>query len=356
MPTSLPALSQRSFGNLPDGRAVIEYTLDNGAGLTLSAINLGGIVTAIRVPDREGQCANVVLGFTQLSDYVDRNPHFGTIVGRYANRIAGRCFEIAGQKHTLSANDGPNTLHGGARGFGSRWWNIEAQQPGADGSVALRLDRISPDGEEGFPGQLNVSVTYTLNQQQEWRGDYLASCDRATVTILSHLDYFNLAGTGSALGHELTLAASRYLTVDQHLIPLAPYDVEGTPFDFRQSAVVETRIRNADEQLALARGYDHSWILDRMGPGLQFAARLRDRASGRVLEVATTEPAMQFYSGNFLDGSLPGSAGKLYRQGDGLCLEPQHFPDAPNRPDFASTVLRPGEIFTSSTVYRFGVD
>ncbi len=353
---SSSSIKYRSFGTLPDGKAVTEYTLDNGGGLSLSAINLGGIVTAIRVPDRHRQSANVVLGFAQLSDYVERNPHFGTIVGRYANRIAGGRFELDGGLQRLPVNDGPNTLHGGVRGFGARWWNIELQPIAADGSVSLRLERISPDGEEGFPGALKVSVTYTLNSRQEWRVDYHASCDCATVINLSHHDYFNLAGAGSALGHELTLAASRYTTVDRYLIPVEVCGVEGTPFDFRRPAIVEARIRDGHAQLALARGYDHNWIIDRTGPGLQLAARLRDRASGRVLEVETTEPAMQFYSGNFLDGTLPGSGGRLYRQGDGLCLEPQHCPDAPNRPDFASTVLRPGEVFTSSTIYRFGVD
>ena len=355
MARPLPTLHRRHFGTLADGRVVEEYTLDNGTGLTLSAINLGGIVTAIRVPDRQGHVANVVLGFAKLADYVERNPHFGTIVGRYANRIASGRFDLDGHRHVLPTNDGKNVLHGGVRGFGARWWNATPEPPAADGSVALRLDRVSPDGEEGFPGRLDVSVRYTLTASQEWRIDYRATCDRATVVNLSHHDYFNLAGAGSALGHELTLPASRYTTVDRHLVPVAVADVTGTPFDFRQSTPVAARIRDGAPQLALAHGYDHNWILDRPGPGLQFAARLRHRKSGRVLEIETTEPAMQFYSGNFLDGSLVGTGGALYRQGDGLCLEPQHFPDSPNRSDFPSTVLRPGAVFTSTTVYRFGV-
>lgn len=355
MARPLPTLQRRHVGTLADGRIVEEYTLDNGTGLALSAINLGGIVTAIRVPDRQGHVANVVLGFSRLADYVERNPHFGTIVGRYANRIANGRFELDGHQHVLPTNDGPNVLHGGARGFGARWWEATPEPPAADGSVGLRLDRVSADGEEGFPGRLDVSVRYTLTASREWRVDYRATCDRATVVNLSHHDYFNLAGMGSALDHELTLAASRYTTIDRHLVPVAVVDVEGTPFDFRQPIPVAARIRKGDAQLALARGYDHNWILDRPGPGLQFAARLHQRTSGRVLEIETTEPAMQFYSGNFLDGSLLGQGGALYRQGDGLCLEPQHFPDSPNRPDFPSTVLRPGEVFTSCTVYRFGV-
>ena len=329
--------------------------LDNGNGLALSAINLGGIVTAIRVPDRHGTHGNVVLGFAQLADYDERNPHFGTIVGRYANRIAGGRFELDGHTHVLPINEGTNTLHGGLQGFGARWWDATPEPPAAEGSVALRFDRVSPSGEEGFPGRLDVSVRYTLSARNEWRVDYRATCDRATVVSLSHHIYFNLAGAGSALGHELSLRASRYTTVDRHLLPVAVADVDGTPFDFRQPTPVAARVRSADPQLALARGYDHNWLLDRPGPGLQLAARLLDRDSGRMLEIETTEPAMQFYSGNFLDGSLLGAGGALYRQGDGLCPEPQHSPDSPNRPDFPSTVLRPDEVYASSTVYRFGV-
>lgn len=355
MPTSAPSLRQRPFGTLPDGSPVDEYLLDNGRGMTLGVINLGGIVTAIHTLDRYGRSANVVLGFRDLSDYVERSPHFGTIVGRYANRIARGRFTLDGRTHALPLNDGNNTLHGGACGFGARWWRISPVPASEDGSVGVRLERVSPDGEENFPGELKVCVQYTLNQRQEWHVDYRATCDAPTVVNLSHHDYFNLAGEGSALEHELTLAASRYTAVDRELIPVALSNVQDTPFDFREPVAVGARIRQVHAQLALARGYDHSWVLDRGAPGLQFAARLQHRASGRVLEIETTEPAMQFYSGNFLDGSLPGSGGSLYRQGDGVCLEPQHYPDAPNRPDFPSTTLRPGETFSSHTVYRFGV-
>ena len=357
-------IRQRHFGTLPDGRSVHEYTLDNGRGMGLNAIDLGGIVTALHVPDRHGHTANVVLGFDALADYVERNPHFGTIVGRYANRIAGARFVLDGEAHTLPANDGPNILHGGAKGFGTRWWNVTPEPQATDGNVALLLQRTSADGEEGFPGALHVAVRYTLTQKQEWRVDYRATCDRATVVNLSHHAYFNLAGSGTALGHRLTLAASRYTSIDRHLIPVAVVDVEGTAFDFREGRRIDERIRNIDPQLALARGYDHNWLLDRGSDHAgdreraklepRFAARLEDEASGRFLERETTEPAMQFYSGNFPDGSLPGSNGTLLRQGDGVCLEPQHCPDAPNRADFESTVLRPGEVYSSSTVYRFG--
>ena len=346
-------IRQREFGVLPEGRTVCEYVLDNGAGMTLRAINFGGIVTALHVPDKHGHSANVVLGFPALDDYVERNPHFGTIVGRCANRIAGGRFVLDGQVHSLARNDGPNTLHGGACGFGARWWDATAAPPADDGSVTLRFAYTSADGEEGFPGRLDVSVCYTLSVDNEWRIDYRATCDRATVVNLSHHDYFNLAGSGSALGQRLTLAASRFTTIDRHLIPVALQSVTGTPFDFRAPTRIDERIRVNDAQLRLAQGYDHNWVLDRTEPGLCLAARLQDDASGRILEIETTEPAMQFYSGNFLSGSLAGSGGTLYRQGDGVCLEPQHYPDAANRPDFPSVVLRPGEVFASTTVYRF---
>ncbi|MEP6791733.1 MAG: aldose epimerase family protein [Ramlibacter sp.] len=353
--TRAATITHREFGRLPNGQAVDEYTLTNADGLSLSAINLGGIVTAVRVPDRAGRFGNVVLGFTGLADYVERNPHFGTIVGRYANRIARGQLVLDGKAYQLGLNDGPNTLHGGSGGFGTRWWKAAAEPPDADGSVALRLDYRSEDGEEGFPGRMDVTVRYKLTAANEWRVDYRATCESPTVINLSHHDYFNLAGSGSALRQRLTLAASRYTPVDAGLIPAEVAPVDGTPFDFRKARVIEDRVREGDPQLALARGYDHNWILDRDGDGLCFAARLQDDSSGRVLDMSTTEPAIQFYSGNFLDGTLRGSGGAMVRQGDGVCLEPQHFPDSPNRPEFPSTQLRPGEVFASATVYRFSV-
>lgn len=331
---------------------VREYTLDNGAGLVLTAINLGGIVTALRVPDRHGVSANVVLGLPTLADYETRNRHFGTIVGRYGNRIAHGRLVLDGTSYQLATNDGPHSLHGGPAGFGSRWWDITPLPPADDGSAALELRLTSEDGDQGYPGRLDATVRYTLTRANEWRIDYTARCDRSTVVNLTHHDYFNLAGGGSALGHRLTIAASRYCAVDAGLIPEGIADVAGTPFDFREPTVIGERIRELHPQLLRARGYDHNWVLDG-GAGLHFAARLEDPASGRVLEIATTEPGLQFYSGNFLDGSLPGATGQAIRQGDGLCLETQHFPDSPNRPEFPSTVLRPGETWSSTTVHRF---
>lgn len=349
----------REAGRLPDGRVVHEYTLSNPHGLSMTVLTLGGIVSALHVPDAAGRAANVVLGFDNLDDYVHRNPAFGIIVGRYGNRIAGASFTLDGHTHALSRNDGLNCLHGGAEGFGHRLWQAEPDAPRADEAAALRLRYTSPDGEMGFPGTLQVSVRYALGAaENRWRIDYEATTDRATVVNLTHHSYFNLAGEGSALGHRLQLPASRYSEVDAHLIPLCHVPVAGTPFDFREPTVIEARIRQAHPQLLLARGYDHNWLLD--GPpdadGLRPAARLHDPASGRRMDVLTTEPAVQFYSGNFLDGSLAGPGGRIYRQGDGLCLETQHNPDSPHHEasdDWPSTVLRPGQVWRSSTIHRF---
>ena len=352
------AISRRDFGRLTDGRTVHEYTLDNGAGLMLRAINLGGIVTALEVPGRDGSAGNVVLGFAALADYETRNPHFGTIVGRHANRIANGRFMLDGESFQLQRNDGAHSLHGGPGGFGTRWWDVEPLPVAADGSVAIDLSLVSEHGDQGYPGRLEVRVRYTLTSRSEWRIDYRAQCDRSTVVNLTHHDYFNLAGGGSVLGHRLQIASSRYCAVDAGLIPEALVEVEGTPFDFRTPTPIGARIRQLHPQLLRARGYDHNWAVDAWdaaAPALRFAARLEDPASGRTMDIETTEPGLQFYSGNFLDGTLPGSSGLALRQGDGLCLETQHFPDAPNQHAFASTVLRPGETRTSTTLHRFGI-
>lgn len=355
---SEPMTAVRLYGHLEDGTAVHEYTLDNGRGLLLRAINVGGIVTELHCPDRDGRRANVVLGFGGLADYVERNPNFGTLVGRFGNRIAGGRFMLDGQAHQLALNDGAsdgaNALHGGPGGFGKRWWAIQPLPPQPDGSVALELSLSSDDGDEHYPGRLEVTVRYTLTPADEWRIDYRATTSRATVVNLTHHGYYNLAGSGSALDHTLQLNASRFLPVDARLIPNGIAEVDGTPFDFREPARIGTRIRAGAPQMLLARGVDHCFVLDRHGrDGLVPAARLRDPASGRVMEIATTEPGIQFYSGNLLDGRLRGAHGQAYRQGDGVCLETQHFPDSPNRPEFPSTVLRPGATFQSTTVHRF---
>ena len=344
----------RPYGRLVDGREVVEHTLDNGRGLVLKAINLGGIVTSLCCPDRAGRSADVVLGFDSLADYAERNPNFGTLVGRYGNRIRDGRFELDGEVHALARNDGANALHGGPGGFGKRWWSIAPLPLQGDGSVALELSLTSEDGDEHYPGRLDVTVRYTLTPANEWRIDYRATTSRPTVVNLTHHAYWNLAGGGSALDHELTLNASFFLPVDAGLIPTGVAEVDGTPFDFREPTPIGARIRSGDPQLLLARGYDHCYAIDRGGRrDLVDAVRLRDPDSGRVLEIATTEPGVQLYSGNFLDGRLRGAQGRVYRQSDGVCLETQHYPDSPNHPEFPSTVLRPGETFQSTTVHRF---
>jgi aldose 1-epimerase len=351
-----PRITKRRYGELTDGRTVDEYTLDNGRGLSLCAINFGGIVTALNVPDREGDTANVVLGLPDLHGYETRNPNMGTLVGRYANRIAGGRFELDGETFELPRNNGTNTLHGGPVGFGKRWWDIAPLPLADDGSVAIELSLDSADGDQGFPGRLHTTVSYTLTPQDEWRIDYAATTDRATVVNLSQHAYFNLAGQGSILDHRLQIVAARYCPVDANLIPLGIEAVEGTPFDFRAMTQIGARIRAAHPQILLARGYDHNWVLDpAAGAGLRLVARVEEPHSGRAMQVHTDQPGLQFYSGNFLDGTLAGANGQAVRQGDGLCLETQHFPDSPNRSDFPSTVLRPGERYASTTVYRFGL-
>ena len=355
--TTHPAvqLHQRAYGHLPDGRVVHEITLSHG-GLVLSLITLGGIVTSLWAPDADGVAANVVCGFDNLDDYVHRNPFFGVIVGRYANRIARGELVIDGQTHALDRNNGSNCLHGGGAGFGTQLWEVvDAREHDAVlRGPAVTLRHVSADGEQGFPGQVDTRVTYSLGADRTWRVDYAATTDRATVVNLSHHDYFNLAAHGSALGHVLTLPASRYNPVDADLIPTGIASVEGTPFDFRAPTPIGARIGDSHPQLALGGGYDHNWILDdaRIGT-LRLAARLEDPVSGRAMTLHTTEPALQFYSGNFLDGTLTGPGGEAYARGSAICLEPQHSPDSPHHDDWPSTVLRPGQTYRSSSVYTF---
>lgn len=344
-------VTPRPFGTLPDGRAVTEYTLDAGGPVTLSALDLGGIVTAVRCPDRNGRVANVVLGLADLHDHLLRNRNFGTLVGRFANRIAGGRFVLDGTTHTLPLNDGPNTLHGGPDGFGGRLWQAA---PAADGSAALDLSLVSEHGDQGFPGRLEVRVRYTLTAGGEWRIDYHATTDRPTLVHLTHHAYWNLAGGGSAMDHRLTLPASRYAPVDEARIPSVLAPVDDTPFDFRAGRVLDEHLRAPHEQIRRGRGYDHFFVIDRAAPGLAPAARLEHTGSGRTLEIATTAPGLQLYTGNFLDGTLAGRDG-LLRQGDGVCLETGHAPDSPNRPEWPSTVLRPGEVYASTTLHRLGV-
>lgn len=351
----MPTLVDRPFGRLSDGTEVRLFTLDNGRGMRATITNYGGIVTSLLVPDSAGRVADVVLGYDSLADYVRGSPYFGALVGRYANRIAGGRFALDGATYTLAANDHGQSLHGGLRGFDKVVWEAEPFHDSTQ--VGVHLSYASADGEEGYPGRLAVAVSYALTDANELRIVYRATTDRPTVLNLSHHGYFNLAGhaSGEILGHELTLLAGRFTPVDSLLIPTGELrPVDGTPFDFRMPTAIGARIAQEDEQLRFGRGYDHNWVLEGGEPREpRLAARLRDPRSGRAMEVLTTEPGIQFYSGNFLDGSNVGKGGVAYRHRAGLCLETQHFPDAPNHPGFPSAVLRPGRAFRSTTVYRF---
>jgi aldose 1-epimerase len=351
------SVRREPFGALRDGTRVERYTLHAGGGLTARVLTYGAILQELVAPDRHGRPASVVLGLPLLEDYAERNtPYLGAIVGRYANRIAGAEFTLDGIRHRLPANDGANCLHGGRRGFDKHVWRV-AGTPRSRTTAGLVLRHASLDGDEGFPGAVVVDVAYTLARDDSLRIDLRATTDRATVLNPTSHVYWQLAGegSGSVEGHVLTVAASRYLPVDRRMIPtgeLAP--VAGTPFDFTAPATVGARLREAVPQFASAHGYDHHFVLD--APGLHLTAvRLDEPGSGRRLEIETTEPGVQVYSGNHLDGSLAGPSGRSYRQGDGLALETQHCPDSPNRPEFPSTVLRPGAIFASTTVHRLSI-
>ncbi|QIJ62389.1 aldose epimerase family protein [Streptomyces sp. JB150] len=342
------------FGKLADGTKVHRWTLENG-GTRLKVLSYGGIVQSLELPDRRGRYANVSLGFDTIEDYVSSSPYFGALIGRYGNRIAQGRFTLDGTEYRLSVNDGENSLHGGAQGFDKRVWDVEPFTRGSD--VGLRLSYTSADGEMGYPGTLRTRVTYTLTRAGDWRIDYAATTDEPTVCNLTSHVYFNLAGEGSGTvyDHELSIAASRYTPVDAGLIPTGELaKVAGTPFDFRRAKTVGEDIRDAHQQVLYGQGFDHNWVLDKGITGRpEHVATLRDPRSGRTLRIATTEPGLQFYSGNFLDGTLVGSGGRVYRQGDALCLETQHFPDSPNQPSFPSTVLRPGQTYRSTTVHSF---
>ncbi|MGH2616049.1 MAG: aldose epimerase family protein [Thermomicrobiales bacterium] len=351
-------IASEPFGEV-EGEEVTLYTLTNANGMEVKITNYGGIITSVVVPDLDGNMENVTLGFDNLDDYVAGHPYFGNITGRYANRIARGTFDIEGEDFYLAVNNAPNTLHGGDVGFDKVVW--AAEEVTGEGEVGVKLSRVSPDMEEGYPGNLTVEVTYTLTDADEIRIDYHATTDEPTHVNLTNHAYWNLAGDGSgtADGHELTLMASNYTPVDASLIPtgeIAP--VAGTPMDFTTPHPIGERIRDSFEQLILGRGYDHNFVLDRPSPddtALIVAAIVVEPESGRTLTISTTEPGIQFYSGNFLDATEIGAAGKMYRQGDAFALETQHFPDSPNQEEFPSTLLEPGEEFNSTTVYAFSV-
>ena len=358
------SLGKKPFGKTQDGTTVEEYTLSNG-NMEVRIITYGGAITSIRVPGKKGETANVVLGFESLEDYLTKSPYFGCITGRFANRIANATFKLDGAEYKLSPNDGSHSLHGGTKGFDKHIW--QAKEIKTENEVGVELNRTSPDGEEGYPGNLATTVTYLLDNDNALHINYRATTDKPTIVNLTNHSYFNLAGegTGNIFNHELMLNADHYTPVqDSAAIPTGEVaSVEGTPFDFRKSSVIGKHIRSGHEQMVYGRGYDHNWVLNRTTKedgaikdgAMILAAKLFEPNSGRVLEVLTTEPAIQFYSGNFLTGTVVGSSGNTYRQGDGLCLETQHYPDAPNQPDFPSTVLNPGETYDTTTIFKFSV-
>lgn len=353
--TQQPAITRQPFGTV-EGNAVHLFTLTNARGMRAAITNYGGIVIELWVPDRHGRLADVVLGYPTVQHYVKDSPYFGAIIGRYGNRIGRARFVLGGKEYRLAANDHGNHLHGGIKGFDKVIW--KAQPALTAEGPRLALSYLSKDGEEGYPGNLHVTVTYHLTDDNALDIQYQATTDKPTPVNLTNHSYFNLRGQGEGdiLGHELLLHAHRFTPVDAELIPTGDLrPVEGTPFDFRTPVAIGKRIDQPDEQLRFGRGYDHNFVLDNPPGRLGLAARVREPTTGRVMEVLTTEPGIQFYSGNFLDGTHVGKGGKVYRHRFGFCLETQHFPDSPNKPQFPSTILQPGQEYRSRTVYRFSV-
>jgi aldose 1-epimerase len=348
-----PGIKKSVFGKMPDGETVDLYTLTNRNGMQVAITNYGGTIVSIVVPDRNGKMADVALGFDSLKGYLGNEPFFGATVGRYANRIAGGTFKLDGKTYKLPLNDGKNTLHGGPQGLDKKVWKArELSGP----HPALEVAYTSKDGDEGFPGNLSVKVVFSLEDDNALRIDYTATTDKDTVINLTNHTYFNLdgQGNGNILKQEMMINADRFTPVDANLIPTGELrSVQGTPFDFRKSTVIGARIEDKDEQLKLGHGYDHNFVLNRKGPGLSLAARATDPASGRVLEVLTTQPGVQLYTGNFLDGTIHGKDGKVYSHRAAFCLETQHFPDSPNHPKFPTAELKPGETYHQVTEFKF---
>jgi len=350
-----PSINVKPFGKLADGQKVSLYTLTNKNGAVTTISNYGGTVTSLMMPDRNGKVADVVLGFSSLDKYVKDSPYFGALIGRYGNRIAKGEFSLDGKNYKLATNNIGNALHGGLKGFDKVIW--EATPKVTAHGPSLKLTYTSKDGEEGYPGTLKVTATYTLTNKNELKLVYRATTDKDTVVNLTQHSYFNLAGQGNGtiIDHVLTLNASHYTPVDKTLIPTGKVaTVQGTPFDFRKPTSIGARIDEKDEQLKFAGGYDHNFVADKLVPGtLDRIAKVEEPKSGRVMEVFTTEPAVQFYAGNFLDGTLKGKGGKVYVRRSGFCLEPQHYPDSPNHKNFPATVLKRGETYKNTIIYRF---
>jgi len=350
-------MKKQSFGKTAAGVEADLYTLANGNGVEAAITTYGGIVVSLKTPDRAGLSSDVVLGFDSLDGYLKGHPYFGALIGRYGNRIAKGRFKLNGVEYKLAVNNGENHLHGGIQGFDKVVW--KARDVSTPEAASLELTYLSKDGEEGYPGNLSVTVTYTLTAKNDFKIDYLAATDKDTVVNLTNHSYFNLAGQGQGeiLGHEVTINAGRFLPVDAGLIPTGERKaVLGTPFDFTRPMTIGARIQQDDEQLKRGKGYDHCYVLNGSGGALALAARVHEPKSGRVMEVLTTEPALQLYTGNFLDGTLTGKGGKVYQFRYGFCMETQHYPDSPNQPDFPSVVLKPGAKYQTTTVYRFSAE
>ncbi|HET6235355.1 MAG TPA: aldose epimerase family protein [Acetobacteraceae bacterium] len=355
---AVASITHAPYGTLPDGRQVDLYTMQNANGVTVKFLSLGGCITEIDIPDRKGDAGNIVLGHDGLQGYNSNTGYFGAIVGRYANRVAKGSFSLNGQTYHLPINNGANSLHGGTEGFNLQVWQVTPRSAADNASAVLTY--TSPDGQDGYPGTLTVQVTYTLDDSNALRIEYQAATDKPTVLNLTNHSYFNLDGngSGSALHQLLQINADSYTPTDATQIPTGEIaKVAGTPMDFRVRRPIDSQIRTPFQQIILAHGYDHNWVLNKTQPGeLSFAARAYSPHTGRILEVYTTEPGVQVYTGNGLQGTLTGSSHTLYRQGDGYTFETQHFPDSPNQPGFPSTMLNPGQVFHSTTVFRFSTD
>lgn len=350
-------IEKQAFGQLEDGTIVDLYTLINSNGMRVEITNYGGIITSLWVPDKNGKLGDVVLGYDTLDGYLKASPYFGCIVGRYGNRIAKGKFTLNDRTYQLATNNGPNHLHGGWKGFDKVVWQATPRE--SQDAVGLELSYLSPDGEEGYPGNLSVKVTYTLTNENALHIDYEATTDQPTICNLTHHSYFNLkdAGASPILDHMLMLDADYFTPVDETLIPTGEFrPVAGTPFDFRQPTAIGARINSEDQQIKFGLGYDHNFVLNGNAGELRRVGKLSEPTTGRIMEIWTTEPGIQFYSGNFLDGSIIGKNGSVYHHRHGLCLETQHFPDSPNHPNFPSTVLNPGEKYQTTTIYKFLIE
>jgi aldose 1-epimerase len=347
-------ITQQPFGKTKEGTEVSLFTLRNAKGVEARISNYGGIVVSLKVPERNGKLSDVVLGYDNLDGYLKETPYFGALIGRYGNRIARGKFTLDGKEYTLATNNYPNALHGGNKGFDKVVWQpmILANPSGP----ALKLTYLSKDGEEGYPGNLSVTVIYSLTEDNGLKVEYTATTDKDTVVNLTQHSYFNLAGKGDILGHVVMMPADKFTPVDSTLIPTGELrPVEGTPFDFRKPTAIGARINQDDEQLKFGKGYDHNWVFNKQVGDFTQLARVYEPTTGRVLEVYSTEPGLQFYSGNFLDGTLKGKGGWVYQFRNGFCMEPQHFPDSPNKPEFPSVLLKPGQTYRNLIVYKFSV-